>query len=156
MSEAVDLHLDDRLLHGRVLHGWGSVLKPRRYVLVSATLTCAERRQLYRQNAAGTKLLCLSPGAAMNETPPAPEDGDFWLTDSPAAALWLHEAGCPFRRLLLLGLRDAAGIVLGDGYRADASHLAQLRALALRGVVVELRPFPGAPGRPLPGDGETH
>ncbi len=148
-SQPVDLHLDDRLLHGRILHGWGRILKPRRYVLVSERLTDATLCDLYADTAAGsdTELCCFAPeqGAA-----PQPRENDFWLTDAPAAALWLLDAGPAYRRLTVIGLREATGPELPDGSRIGSESMARLWELAARGVTVRLQSFPGEAPRALP------
>ncbi len=137
----MDLHLDDRLLHGRILHGWGTRLTPSRYVLVSERLVDEAARESYRMGAesAGAELLCLRSG---EDAPPEPRSGEFWLTDAPETALWLRQCGVAVERLLLIGLRDAEGRELPGDYRVSASHLSGLKRLEELGVAVLLQPFP--------------
>jgi len=146
----VDLHLDDRLLHGRILHGWAAALRPRRFVLVSAGLPGSPREPIFAAAARelDASLLCLDPGGSL--VPPAPAPGDFWLTDSAAGARWLVESGAPVERLVLVGLRDPAGHRLAEDLQVDAEPLAVLRALWCRGLLVVQQRFPGESARPLP------
>jgi mannose/fructose/N-acetylgalactosamine-specific phosphotransferase system component IIB len=149
----VDLHLDDRLLHGRILHGWGRVLKPRRYVLVSERLADPELCGLHAEAAEANdaQLCCIVPGEGM---PPSAREGDFWLTDAPAAALWLLDVDRPFERLIVIGLREATGPILPDGNRIGEESLARLGELSVRAVNVELRAFPAETPRALPSGNE--
>ena len=144
----MDLHLDDRLLHGRILHGWGTRLAPSRYVLVSGRLADEAAWRPYRDAAAGAgaDLLYLNDG---EDAPPAPRTGEFWLTDSPAAALWLLANGPAPERLLLIGLRDAEGRALPGDFRVSQAHLADLLRLADAGVAVFLQRFPTEAPLPL-------
>jgi len=152
----VDLHLDDRLLHGRILHAWGERLGLRRYILISRCLADPARAALYRGVAAeaGCEILCLPLAEPWDL--PAADEGDFWLTDEPSGALALLERGGRLERLLVLGLRDPDGEDLGDGMRAGPESLATLRSLAAGGVAVEIRPFPDVAGRALPGGGDEN
>ncbi|MBN2169984.1 MAG: PTS sugar transporter subunit IIB [Candidatus Krumholzibacteriota bacterium] len=143
----MDLHLDDRLLHGRILHGWGRRLGARRYVLVIPAAGDPARRAVYAAVAreAGAELVLAAADAA-----PAPRAGDFWLADGPAAALALWRAGRRYRRLILIGLRRSAGRRLGPDITADEADLDALRALQAAGVGCERRRFPDEAGEPLP------
>ncbi len=149
----MDLHLDDRLLHGRILHGWGRILKPSRYVLVSRRLADPELCGLHAETAlaSGVELKCVVPE---RDAPPASREGDFWLTDDPAAAHWLLDTGRPFGRLIVIGLRDERGLVLSEDNRIGEENLALLTKLTTRSVTVELRAFPGEAPRTLPEGGE--
>ena len=137
------LHLDDRLLHGRILHGWGAALGVRRYVLISARLADAARRQLAEAAAAeaGCALACAAPGDVQLPAPlSAP--GDFWLTDSPEAAEALLAEGTAFSELRLIGLREAQGRRFGEDVCVGERSLASLRRLAEAGVTVAVQRFP--------------
>jgi mannose/fructose/N-acetylgalactosamine-specific phosphotransferase system component IIB len=144
----VDLHLDDRLLHGRILHGWMPVLNPARLLLVSPALADARGQALYADAAAelGAALRCLAPGGA---PPPAPAPGDFWLTDAPDGARWLLDEGLRIQRLVIIGLREAGGRALAADLQAGESTLARLGQLARAGVQIVHQPFPGEPARAL-------
>jgi len=143
----VDLHLDDRLLHGRILHGWGRSASIRRYVLIAAAPGGSARAAVHAAAAreAGAELVQAAPGDA-----PPPADGDFWLADGPAAALALWRAGRRYRRLILVGLRRPGGRRLGADVAADEADLDALRALQAAGVRCELRRFPDEAGETLP------
>ncbi|MCB9514701.1 MAG: hypothetical protein R3C71_03915 [Candidatus Krumholzibacteriia bacterium] len=144
----MDLHLDDRLLHGRILHGWAPVLRPARVLLVSPALADARGRALYAEAGAelDAALRFLAPGG---EPPPAPAPGDFWLTDAPGGARWLLASGLAVARLVIIGLREAGGRALAEDLRAGAATLARLDDLAAAGVEILHQPFPGGPARTL-------
>jgi mannose/fructose/N-acetylgalactosamine-specific phosphotransferase system component IIB len=139
----VILHLDDRLLHGRILHGWGAALGVRRYVLISASLVDPARRRLAEAAAAeaGCALACAAPGDAQLPAPlSAP--GDFWLTDSPETAEALLAGGTTFSELRLIGLRETGGRRVSEDVCVGERSLTGLRRLAEAGVAVAVQRFP--------------
>jgi mannose/fructose/N-acetylgalactosamine-specific phosphotransferase system component IIB len=144
----VDLYLDDRLLHGRILHGWAPVLRPRRLLLVARGVRGAQVEVLYAAAAAelGVELCCLEPGGA---PPPASADGDFWLTDAPENVGWLVAAGLAPRRLVVIGLREAGGRDLAKDLTVGETALAVLRELAAAGLEIVQQRFPGETPRSL-------
>ena len=107
----MDIHLDDRLLHGRIIHGWCERIESRRCLLVSARMTDPATCGLYRAVAedAGLSLLCVTPELAAAEL----EAEDFVLTDRPACVASLLDAGLVFDELIITGLRDEAGEICG-------------------------------------------
>lgn len=145
----MDLHLDDRLLHGRILHGWGSVLDVRRYVLLSRRLSDPQLRALHAAGAesVGAESICVQPEI---DAPPAPREGDFWLTDAVATARWLVDSDPHCEGLIVIGLREENGLALPEGNRIGDESMAELERLAAGGLKVELRPFPGQSPMPLP------
>ena len=142
------LHLDDRLLHGRILHGWAQPLGVRRFVLVSARLDDADRRAQFLEAALPRDLAFVLPGNAAWPAP-EPEDGDFWLCDSPECAEFLLASGPAPVALILIGLREG-GKPLAPDIAPSMATERSLEALVHAGLPVEIRPFPGEPGRPLP------
>ena len=150
MPEAPLLHLDDRFLHGKILHGWGGRLGIRRYLLITRAPLAADRLAGFREAAgeAGASLCvyCVGEkpsaeaGAALGEQ----RADDFWLCESPAAALGLIWEGRKIARLLIVAVRDAEGLSLGEEYCFGRSTIAAMRALRQAGVGLEARPFPDA------------
>jgi len=143
----VDLHLDDRLLHGRILHGWLPVLKPARLVLVARGLVGSPQAALYAEAAAelGLPLICCEPDGS----PPPLAAADFWLTNSPQAARDLQAGGAAIRRLVIVGLRDAGGSPLAVDFTPDADSRAALLQLGESGIAVLVQRFPGEAAVPL-------
>lgn len=136
----MDLYLDDRLLHGRILHGWGGALRPRRYVLVTSTALAPASGEAYRAGAAARgadfAAASLSGGGL-----PEPEAGDFWLLDSLDTALRLIGRGFGCERLIVTGLRGGASAGDGD-FALGAARRIQIARLQLDGVEVLLQAFP--------------
>ena len=144
----MDLHLDDRLLHGRILHGWLPVLKPTRIVLVARGLAGSPRALLYAASAAelGLPLVCCE---FAGEQLPAPQLGDFWLTDALPALEGLPRAGVEMKGLVIIGLREAGGQPLAEDFTPSAESLATLLQLAARGLIVSCQRFPNEPAIPV-------
>ena len=142
------LHLDDRLLHGRILHGWALPLGIRRFVLVSARQAAADRRAQFREAALPRRLVFVLPGDAAWPAP-EPEDGDFWLCDSLEGVEFLLASGPVPEGLILIGLREG-GTPLAADIAPSKKTGRRLEALSRAGLAIEIRPFPGAPGLPLP------
>lgn len=146
----MDLHLDDRLLHGRILHGWGERLGTRRYVLISERLADPVLRRSFQLAAemAGASLRCLLPEDLGAGPVHLPRD-EFWLTDSAVTALRLREAGWSFERLVVIALRDDEGVRLADDLCVGDVSRRALGRLETAGVVVEHRAFPADEGRAI-------
>ncbi len=144
----MDLHLDDRLLHGRILHGWLPVLKPTRIVLVARGLADSPRALLYAASAAelGLPLVCCELADAQL---PAPRPGDFWLTDAPPALESLPRVGIEIKGLVIIGLREAGGQPLAEDFTPAAESLAALLQLAEGGLIVRCQRFPNEPAIPV-------
>jgi mannose/fructose/N-acetylgalactosamine-specific phosphotransferase system component IIB len=146
--------VDDRLIHGQVVHGWGVALAATRYVIVSDALRAdPDRAELY--------LLALPEGAAgrvvsIEEAMSAPireeweRERTILLFADLASPLRLAEAGFPLDELNLGGLHHAPGrhAVLPYVF-LDAGDRERLRALAARGVRVAAHDLPGNPRHDL-------
>lgn len=144
----MDLHLDDRLLHGRILHGWAPRLKPQRFVLVASGLPARAEFASYAAAAAelGISLHGCDPWV---DPLPAPAAGDFWIADAPAAAARLLEAGLRPLRLVVIGLRDADTAALAPDFAPGPASRRALAALAAGGLPVLVQPFPAETAIPL-------
>jgi hypothetical protein len=145
----VDLHLDDRLLHGRILHGWAPLLRPRRFVLAARELPGSQAAALFAAGAveSGAGVLCCDPWAGAPLPPALP--GDFWLAASAPAAARLLAAGLAVERLVIIGLREAAGRPLAPDFAPSPASVDVLAAIAAGGIGVLIQRFPGEPGTPL-------
>lgn len=141
--------VDERLIHGQVVIGWGHQLRPDRYVVVDDALSRSDwEQQLYRLGAGGTAVLFVSVQEArerLQEWRIAPERS-LLLTRDVASMLALAAEGALEGEAVNLG-----GIHHGPGRREVLTYLhlspeemEQLRALRDEGVRVFARDLPDA------------
>lgn len=146
--------VDERLIHGQVVIGWGHELRPGRYVVVDDHLSESEWEQdLYRLGAAPAEVVFVNVEAAGARLPE-------WRDDDVRTILLTRDVAT-MRRLgeddRLSGLSvNLGGIHHGPGRREVLTYLhlteddmADLRALADAGAVVTARDLPDAPKVPL-------
>ena len=142
------VRVDDRLIHGQVTQGWGSVLHPQRLVLVNdGVAESAWERDLYLASAPeGMAVSVLSVEEAPSLIARWVEHSErlIVLVDSPRDAYRLYRGGMRFERLNVGGLhfREGRREVLPYVYvdREDRQALEQLRDL---GVHIECADVPG-------------
>jgi PTS system mannose-specific IIB component/fructoselysine and glucoselysine-specific PTS system IIB component len=153
------LRVDDRLIHGQVLLGWGPALEPARYVVVDDGLAADPfERVLLEASASDTPVEVLSIELAaprLAALAPAPEPTVVLVRALPEAArlaLALARLGAAPVAINLGGLHYAPGktrvhdVVYLD--RGDRAALAALSALGVRVVVQDVpatRPFDAPP-----------
>jgi PTS system mannose-specific IIB component/fructoselysine and glucoselysine-specific PTS system IIB component len=139
--------VDERLIHGQVVIGWGNQLRPGRYVIVDDELAGSEWEQdLYRLGAAGTAVVFASTEQARDALPE-------WRQDTTKTILLTRDIHT-MRRLAEGGLLDGEPVNLG-GLRHGPGrvevltylHLSdadreELEALADEGVRVSARDLP--------------
>lgn len=152
----LDLYrVDERLLHGQVVVGWGERLDVDYYVVVDAELAASEWEQdLYLSSVpAGVEVIFLDPDAPAEELRDARErEGVGCLLTRGTAAM---------RRLAERGFLDGATVNVGclragrdrdlrvtDYVHLSAGERADLRAVAERAGEVECRDLPDS--RPVP------
>jgi PTS system mannose-specific IIB component/fructoselysine and glucoselysine-specific PTS system IIB component len=146
--------VDDRLIHGQVVHGWGGALGAARYFIVSDTLRAdpghAELYLLAVPEEAEGRVLSVAEAASAAVRAEIERERTILLFADLATPLALLEAGVPLEALNLGGLHHAPGkhAVLPYVF-LDAADRERLRALAARGVRVEARDLPGNPAHPL-------
>lgn len=147
--------VDERLLHGQVLVGWGSRLGIHHYAVVDDRLAATPwERELFRAGVPQeAEALFLS----------VPEASDRWaelhgrpgrgalLTRGTRAMRALAEAGLlEGRRVNLGGVHDGPGRRRALPYLyLSPSEEADLRAIAARAAAVTARDVPGSPEVPL-------
>jgi len=148
------LRVDDRLIHGQVVVGWGGRLGLRRYVVVDDALADSGWEQdLYRSGLPEEDealFLDVDGGAARFEELDRDDEPSALLTRGTRAMRRLAEAGLLEGRTVILGALGAAGereevlpyLHLGSREWAD------LRAISEAGARVAARDVPGA--RPVP------
>ena len=128
--------VDERLLHGQVVIGWGNQLRPDRYLVVDEKLTVSGWEQdLYRLGAAGTEVQFVTPRVATRS---------ILLTKEISVMGCLAEGG------LLAGEKvNLGGIHHGPGRAEFLTYLhlteddiSELEKLEAEGVEVTARDLP--------------
>ena len=140
--------VDDRLIHGQVVHGWGRPLDATLFAIVSNELRAdAERAELYLLAIPeGARGVVVSESEALSPEflDDASSERTILLFADLASPLRLAESGFPLEALNVGGLHHAPGKheVLPYVF-LDGADRERLRALAGRGVRVAARDLPG-------------
>jgi len=144
------LRIDERLIHGQVVIGWGTLLRPGRYVVVDDELAASEWEQdLYRlglpDHVEGEFLTV----AECRQRLPALRDDDtplVILTRNVESMLGLARDRCLEGETVNLGgLHHAADRVERLSYlHLSTSEESQLRELSAEGVTVSAQDLPGS------------
>ncbi len=146
--------VDDRLIHGQVVHGWGRPLRPTWIGIVSDALRAdPARADLYLFAAPeGARAEALSVAEALTDAVRATVLGERSMLLFPGIeeALRLKEGGFPLEELNVGGLHHAAGKhrVLPYVY-LDSRDRDMLRALAGLGVRLVAQDLPTNPAHRL-------
>lgn len=149
---SIVLHrIDERLIHGQVVLGWGSELEPDRYLVVDDEVADAPwERELYEigvPNGVLVEFHGIEAARRAHPTWASSETRSILLTRLPAAMRALAEDGALRGvEVNVGGIHHAQGremvlpyVFLGVREKAD------LRALAAAGAVVTARDLPSAP-----------
>ena len=141
--------VDERLIHGQVVIGWGNQLRPDRYLVVDDGLAASGWEQdLYRLGAAGAEVLFTDEAAAA-------EVIREWRAAPQRSILLTRDIGT-MRRLVEEGVLQGAKVNLGGIHHGPGRkevltylHLTEqdqedLRAIAEAGVTVTARDLPDA------------
>lgn len=146
--------IDDRLIHGQVVHGWGSRLHPTWIGIVSDSLRAdPARAELYLFAAPeDAKAAVLSVAEALGEETRRLVESQRAILLFPGAEepLRLKQGGFPLEEVNVGGLHHAAGkhALLPYVY-LDARDREQLRALAALGVRLTAQDLPTNPAHAL-------
>lgn len=147
--------VDERLLHGQVVVGWGERLKVDYYVVVDAELAGAEwEQELYLSSVPeGVDVLFLDPNA--------PEEDLRDVRERDGVGCLLTRGTAAMRRLAERGFLDGETVNVGclragrdrdlrvtDYVHLSAGERADLRAVAARAAEVVCRDLPDS--RPVP------
>jgi mannose/fructose/N-acetylgalactosamine-specific phosphotransferase system component IIB len=140
--------VDDRLIHGQVVHGWGAPLGVTRYAVISDALrsdsATAELYLLAVPDDARGAVLSVEEALAPAFRAECAREPSLLLFADLATPLRLAEGGFPLEALNLGGLHHAPGRLEVLPYLfLDADDRDRLRALAARGIRVEARDLPG-------------
>jgi PTS system mannose-specific IIB component/fructoselysine and glucoselysine-specific PTS system IIB component len=149
---SVLVRVDDRLVHGQVVVGWGRALKLRTIVLVDDAIAASTWEQdLYRMGIpSGMTVEFASVGAAPARFADWEADGDHVMVlVGDVATLARLCAAAPVTRVNLGGVHQGPGRAqhLPYVFLSD-EEAAQLRALADRGVAITAQDLPTT--RPVP------
>ena len=142
--------VDQRLIHGQVVIGWGNQLRPDRYVVIDEKLSASEWEQdLYKLGAAGAEVMFVTTDQArarLDEWRGAAERS-ILLTGDVATMCRLAEGGLLEGEQVNLG-----GVHHGPGRDEVLTYLhlteqdmRDLEAIAAEGVDVAARDLPDAP-----------
>lgn len=139
--------IDDRLIHGQVVHGWGGALHPTLLVIISDSLrTQPERAELFLfavPEGAQGRVVSVAEALAPSFRSDVEKERTILLFAGPDEALRLAEGGFPLTDVNLGGLHHAPGrrellpYVFLDDVDRD-----RLRALLQRGVTVYAQDLP--------------
>ena len=146
--------VDDRLVHGQVVIGWGRPLEIQRIVLVDADVAASEfERDLYRMAVpAGIEVEFLAPADAPRRFDALRDSSErvLVLTGSVSSMIDLANAVTGIRNVNLGGIHDGPGRreYLRYVYLTPA-ELASLRALAETGVTITAQDVPTTAPIPL-------
>ncbi len=147
--------VDERLIHGQVVIGWGHELRPARYLLVDDELAASDwEQELYRLGAGGAAVVFASVTDARAQL-------EAWQTDGVRSILLARDIGT-MRRLSEDGGLTGEVVNLGGIHHSaervevlpylhlTAADRADLEALAASGVEVSAQDLPDAARVGLP------
>jgi mannose/fructose/N-acetylgalactosamine-specific phosphotransferase system component IIB len=146
--------IDDRLIHGQVVYGWGGPLRPTWIGIVSDPLRAdPARASLYlfaAPEGARAEALSVSETLLDSTRDTIEKERSFLLFPGPEEPLRLKEGGFPLTELNVGGLHHAEGKVEVLPYVfLDEKDRAMLRKLAALGVRLVAQDLPTNPPRPL-------
>ena len=143
------IRVDDRLLHGQVTQGWGSVLNPDRFVVANDAVAGDEwEREMYELSAPEGGVVSVvtiaETGERIREWIEAGED-ILLLIENPSDALDLYRSGLTFDELNMGGLHHRHGRKRILPYIClDRDDIEALTALRDHGVAVECADVPNS------------
>lgn len=148
------VRLDERLIHGQVVLGWGTQLRPERFVVVDDELARSDwEQELYRLGAGDTEVLFCTVGEARERLPE-------WR-GAPVRSILLARDVATLRGLAAGGRLQGVPVNLGGlhhgpGRREVLAYLhlskddeAGLKALEDEGALIWAQDLPDAPKVPL-------
>jgi len=143
----VMIRIDDRLIHGQVVVGWGSVLKPDRIVLSSNEVASVEWQKTIYLSAVPEHLQ--ASVFTLEETIAVLNNGDFkdervlLLVDSPKSVVYLVDHGIEMTKVNVGGMHFKPGKnQISTFIFVDQEDIANFKILCERGIVLEGRDVP--------------
>lgn len=101
--------VDERLIHGQVVIGWGNQLRPDRYLVVDEKLALSDWEQdLYRLGAAGAEVEFVAPEVAR-------ENLEAWRLDTARSILLTKEVSA-------MGRLAEGGLMIGEKVNLGGVH----------------------------------
>lgn len=148
------VRVDDRLIHGQVTQGWGSLLQPDRFVVANDEVASSPwERELYEASApegTAVTVTAVEPAAVFLAERVEQGEGLFVLLASARDALRLYRSGFEFGTLNVGGLhhREGRRRILPYVF-LDEDEEEAFRALAREGVHLECADVPGCERKDL-------
>ncbi len=147
------LRVDDRLIHGQVVLGWGTALRPDRIVLADDAVASNEwERGLYAQGWPEMRITIVPVAEAARQLAGGVFEGEriILLVRNPRNVIALMDLGLPVTAVNVGGLHFREGREkLAEGVYVDAEERAALRELVKRGVALDGRAVAGSPAATL-------
>jgi mannose/fructose/N-acetylgalactosamine-specific phosphotransferase system component IIB len=141
--------IDDRLIHGQVVLGWGSVLKPDRIILADDEVASNDwEKNLYASSVSleiKVSILSLTEAAAQIKGGIFDAEKVILLVKHPRCAVALMDLGLPVGEVNVGGMhyREGREKILENVY-LDADERSIMRELVKRGVTLDGRALPGS------------
>jgi mannose/fructose/N-acetylgalactosamine-specific phosphotransferase system component IIB len=147
------LRIDDRLIHGQVVLGWGTELRPDRILLVDDGVAANDwERGLYAQGWPEVKISIFSLAEAAKQLAAGvfEEERVILIVRSPQSVIELMDLGLSVTEVNVGGLHFRPGREkLIEGVYINAEERVALRELVKRGVTLDGRATPGSPAGTL-------
>lgn len=144
------MRVDERLIHGQVVIGWGHELRPDRYVLIDDDLATSEwEQELYRLGAVEADVVFVDVGEARSRLQEWRDDAERTIVltrDVETMARLAEDGGLRGERVNLGGIHHGPGRteVLRYLHLTEDDRRA-LKTMADEGVEVTARDLPDAP-----------
>ena len=143
----VMIRIDDRLIHGQVVVGWGSVLKPDRILLSSDEVATIEWQRTIYLSAVPEHLQ--ASVLTMEDSVKALTSNDFTdekvllLVDSPKSIIFLVENGVDIKEVNVGGMHFKPGKnQISPFIFVDEEDIANFKILCEKGIQLEGRDVP--------------
>ena len=145
----MQFRVDDRLIHGQVILGWGSVLKPDRIILADDEVASNEwEKNLYAASVPPeikVSILPLLEAAAQLKRGIFDTERVILLVRHPKDVVALMDLGLPVGEVNIGGLHFREGRQkLLDNVYIDGEERNIMRELVKRGVILDGRAVPGS------------
>ncbi len=145
------VRVDEKLIHGQVVVGWGSALEPDRYTVVDDAVAADDwERELVLSGVpegVGGDVVTIRDAAADWQRWAEDDTRRIVLFEGLEAALGLVEEGVSVEAVNVGGLRARPGRKEFISYvQLDAAEQEAARRLCARGVALEARDVPGSRG----------
>lgn len=143
------LRVDDRLIHGQVVLGWGTAIAPDRILLADDDVASNDwERGLYAQGWPEVRITIAPLAEAARQIASGVFDGErvMLLVRSPRNVIALMDLGVPVTVVNVGGLHYREGRdALAEGVYVDAEERSALRELVKRGVTLDGRVVAASP-----------